>query len=114
MLRYVLALALGFAVVTVSQVAVTAQDKKDDKKATKTLEGKLVCSKCKLSETDACGNALQVKEGDKVVTYYLTDKGKAEKYHKCSGEADVKVTGKVVEKDKKMTIEEAKVELPKK
>lgn len=111
MLRYVLALALGFAVVTVSQVAVTAQDKKDDKKAaTKTLEGKLVCTKCKLSETDACGNALQVKQGDKVVTYYLKDNGKAEKYHKCSGEADAKVTGKIVEKDKKLTIEDAKVE----
>src|SRR5947207_15371946 len=98
MLRYVLALALGFSVVALSQVAVTADDKKDDKKATKTLEGKLVCTKCKLSETDTCGNALQVKEGDKVVTYYIKDNGKAEKYHKCSGEADAKVTRKNVEK----------------
>ena len=110
MLRYALALALGFSVVALSGVATSvAQDKKDDKKATKTLEGKLVCSKCKLSETEACGNALQVKDGDKTVTYYLKDKGKAEKYHKCSGEADAKVTGKVVEKDGKKYIEDAKV-----
>ena len=110
MLRYVLALALGFSVVALSQVAVTADDKKDDKKATKTLEGKLVCTKCKLSETDTCGNALQVKEGDKVVTYYIKDNGKSEKYHKCSGEADAKVTGKIVEKDGKKYITDAKVE----
>src|SRR5262245_61192815 len=108
MLRYALALALGFGIVAVSQVAtVTAQDKKDE---TKTLEGKLVCTKCKLSETDACGNALQVKEGDKTVTYYIKDKGKGENYHKCSGEQAAKVTGKIVEKDKKMYIEDAKVE----
>jgi hypothetical protein len=107
MLRYVLALALGFSVVALSQVAVTADDKKDDKK---TLEGKLVCTKCKLSETDACGNALQVKDGDKVVTYYLKDNGKGEKYHKCSGEADAKVTGVVFKDGGKMYIKDAKVE----
>jgi hypothetical protein len=107
MLRYVLALALGFAVVGLSQVAVTADDKKDEKK---TLEGKLVCTKCKLSETDACGNALQVKQGDKVVTYYIKDTGKAEKYHKCSGEADAKVTGVVFKEGDKMYIKDAKVE----
>jgi hypothetical protein len=109
MLRYALALALGFSVVALSGVAVTADDK-DKKAATKTLEGKLVCTKCKLSETDACGNALQVKEGDKVVTYYIKDKGKGEKYHKCSGEQAAKVTGKVTEKDGKKIIEDAKVE----
>ena len=107
MLRYVLALALGFSVVALSGVATTAQEKKD-KKAT-TLEGKLVCTKCKLSETDKCGNALIVKEGDKEITYYLQDKGKAEKYHKCSGEKDATVTGVVSEKDGKKIISNAKV-----
>ena len=43
MLRYVLAAALGFAALGVSQMTVTADDKKDTK-ATK-LEGKLVCTK---------------------------------------------------------------------
>ena len=109
MLRYVLAIALGFSIVTMAGVAVTADDKKDETKPT-TLEGKLVCTKCKLGETEACGNALVVKDGDKEVTYYLTDKGKGEKYHKCSGEQTAKVTGKVSEKDGKKVIAEAKVE----
>jgi len=112
MLRCALALALGFSVVALSGVSATAEDKKkDDKKVeAKTLEGKLVCTKCKLSETEACGNALLVKDGDKEVTYYLKDKGKAEKYHKCSGEQAATVTGKVVEKDGKKWITDAKVE----
>lgn len=108
MLRYALALVLGFSVVALAGVATSqAQDKKDEKK---TVEGKLVCSKCKLGETDACGNAVVVKDGDKEVTYYLKDKGKGEKYHKCSGEKEVKVTGTVVEKDGKKWITDAKVE----
>jgi hypothetical protein len=108
MLRYVLAIALGFSIVTLAGVSVSADDKKDDK--AKTLEGKLVCTKCKLGETDVCGNALVVKEGDKEVTYYLTDKGSKETYHKCAGEQAAKVTGKVTEKDNKKVIAEAKVE----
>lgn len=108
MLRYVLALALGFSVIALSGMTTTAQEKKQKQKSV-TLEGKLVCTKCKLSETDKCGNALVVKEGDKQVTYYLKDKGKGEKYHKCSGEKDATVTGKVVEKDGKKYIEGAKV-----
>lgn len=108
MLRYVLALSLGFSIVVLANVAVSnaADEKKGEKK---TLEGKLVCTKCKLSETDACGNALLVKEGTKTVTYYIKDKGKGEKYHKCSGEQAAKVTGTVTEKDGKKYITDAKV-----
>ncbi len=109
MLRLMLALALGFSIVAVSGMTTTAADDKK-KDETKTVEGKLVCTKCKLGETDACGNAVQVKEGDKTVTYYIQDKGKGEKYHKCSGEKDVKVTGKIAEKDGKKIITDAKVE----
>ncbi|MBX9626064.1 MAG: hypothetical protein K2X82_19865 [Gemmataceae bacterium] len=113
MLRLTLALALGFTLVGLS--GVSADEKKAEKK---TLEGKLVCSKCKLSETEKCGNAVVVtekKDGkEKEVTYYIDDKGAAEKYHKCSGEKAVKVTGKVVEKDGKKVIQEAKVEDAKK
>ena len=88
----------------------TAEDKKAE---TKTLEGTIVCSKCKLKETAACGNVLQVKEGTKTVNYYLTDSGKGEDYHVCTGEKAAKVTGKIVEKDGKKTIEGAKVETKK-
>ena len=106
MLRYALTFALTFSVLAAAQFTVSADDKAPDK----SLEGKLVCTKCKLGETAECGNALVVKEGGKDVTYYLTDKGKAEKYHKCSGEQHAKVTGKVSVKDGKHMIANAKVE----
>ena len=54
------------------------------------------------------------QEGGKTVNYYISDKGNKEKYHKdvCPGgsEVEVKVTGKIVEKDGKKMIEDAKVE----
>jgi len=116
MLRIALAVALGFAAITLASTTRTANA--DEKKAeTKTVEGKLVCTKCTLEETKACGHAVKVKEGDKTVVYYLNDKGGKEKYHKgvCPGgsEADVKVTGKIVEKDGKKYIEDPKVEVKK-
>src|SRR5262245_3795471 len=124
MMRFALAAALGFAAVTIAGITpTTAQEKKkDDKKdEKKTLEGTLVCGKCKLSETDECSNVLivKMKDGDKEkeIKYYLTDKGKGESYHKCTGEAKATVTGKVVEKgkdkEKKLTVEDAKVEVKK-
>jgi hypothetical protein len=103
------------AIIAVSFGAfVAAEDKKDEKK---TLEGTLTCTKCALGESKACAHALIVKEGDKKVTYYIADKGGKEAYHAkcCTADVDgVKVTGKIVEKDSKKTIEEPKVELPKK
>lgn len=117
MLRYVLAFALGVSLVTLAGYSVTAQDAKKDAKDTKTIEGKMVCSKCTLGETKACGHAVKVKEGGKEVTYYLADKGGKEKYHKdvCPGgsELEVKVTGKLTEKDGKKTIADPKVEIKK-
>jgi Family of unknown function (DUF6370) len=114
MLRFALAAALGFAAITVAGLNSTrADDKKDEKK---TLEGTLTCTKCALNETKECGHALIVKEGDKKVTYYLVDKGGKEKYHPDVCTADLpgtKVTGKIVEKDKKFTIEDPKVEIKK-
>jgi hypothetical protein len=113
MLRCALAAVFAFAVIALGGVSSTrAEDKKDEKK---TLEGTLTCTKCALKETDKCGHALVVKEGDKKVTYYLDDKGKDEKYHSqvCTEDKDAKVTGKIVEKDKKKWIEEPKVEIKK-
>lgn len=87
----------------------------DDKDGKKTLEGTLTCTKCALGETKACGHALIVKEGDKKVTYYIKDLGGKESYHKscCTADVEAKVTGKVVEKDGKKSIEDAKVEVKK-
>ena len=97
-----------------------AQDKKDEKKADDKkevkLEGDMVCGKCKLKETDKCSNVVQVKEGDKTVSYYLVDDGAKASYHAdcCQKTAKVKVTGgKVVEKDGKKMLEGAKVEVVK-
>jgi hypothetical protein len=118
MLRLALAVALGFAAVTLvgSTVSVNAQDKEKKDKDVKKLEGKLTCTKCALSETDACGHALLVKMGEKEVKYYLVDKGGKEPYHGkcCRKDVDAIVTGKVVEKDKKKLIENPKVTFPKK
>jgi hypothetical protein len=112
MLRCALVAALGFAALSLANLSSATADDKD----AKTLEGTLTCTKCALSETKACGHALIVKDGDKKVTYYLVDKGGKEGYHKACCTADVegvKVTGKIVEKDGKKTIEDPKVELKK-
>lgn len=114
MLRIALALALGFAVVTMAGTTTTvrAEDKKDEAKK---LEGKLTCTKCALGESDKCGHALLVKVDGKEVKYYLNDKGAKEKYHGacCKADVDATVTGKVSEKEKKMYIDDAKVEIKK-
>ena len=113
MVRYAFIAALGFAAITIASLtSVAADDKKDEKK---TLEGTLTCTKCALGETKTCGHALIVKEGDKKVTYYLTDKGGKETYHKdcCTADVEAKVTGTVGEKDGKKTIADPKVEVKK-
>jgi hypothetical protein len=108
MLRKLFALVVGVAALSLA-AGVSAQEKKGEKK---TLEGKLVCGKCKLSETEKCSNVLVVEKDGKEIKYWLKDKGKAEKYHKCTGEKEVKITGIVKEvKEKgetKMVIEPAK------
>lgn len=116
MIRKLLVLVFGAAMI--SMIAV-AQEKKDEKV---TLEGKLVCTKCELKETKACGHALIVKDKDdakKETKYYLKDKGGKEPYHPdvCQEPKEAKVTGKVVDKkenDKTIkTIEDPKVEIKK-
>jgi hypothetical protein len=107
MLRNLFALVVGVTALALA-AGVSAQEKKGEKK---TLEGKLVCGKCKLSETEKCSNVLVVEKKGKEIKYWLKDKGKAEKYHKCSGEKEVKITGIVKEVEeggeKKLVIEPA-------
>lgn len=96
--------------------AVDPAARADDKEVKVT--GALVCGKCNLKETAKCSNVLQVKEGEKVVNYYLTDKGNGEPYHEgvCGGDKveNVTVTGTVTEKGGKKSVKPTKVELPKK
>ena len=88
----------------------------DDKKEVK-LTGALVCGKCSLKATPKCSNVLQVKDGEKVVNYFLDDKGNAETYHEgvCGGDKieNVTVSGTVTEKDGKKSMKPTKVELKK-
>ena len=98
-------LALGAAVLCALALTLRAEDKKADAKEV-TVKGTLVCTKCLLGETTDCGNAIQVKDGDKTVTYYIKDDGKAEKYHKtcCTKKLKGSVKGVVTKKDDKLWI----------
>jgi hypothetical protein len=82
------------------------------------ITGTLMCGKCSLKATTKCSNVVQVKEGDKLVNYFLDDKGNGEPYHEgVCGDGKIEgvaVTGIVSEKDGKKTIKPSKVELPKK
>ncbi len=111
-MRTLLGLAVAF--LGIGLASAFAEDKKKADGKT-TVEGIMVCSKCTLKETPKCGNAVKVKDGDKEVVYYISDKGNKETYHKaiCAADSEqkVKVTGKLVEKNGKKTLEDAKVEV---
>jgi hypothetical protein len=94
-----------------------AEEKDKDKPKEVSLKGTILCAKCVLKETKTCTTAIQVKEGDKTVTYYLDDKGHKEDYHEkvCGGDkAEGSVTGVVTEKDDRKYIKPSKVEYAKK
>jgi hypothetical protein len=82
-------------------------------KITITGEGK--CAKCSLHQTDKCENVVEVKEGDKAVTYYLAQNKVSKNFHEevCKEPQKVMVTGTVKEKDGKKTLTATKIELSK-
>ncbi|MEO7097973.1 MAG: DUF6370 family protein [Luteolibacter sp.] len=80
-----------------------------------TLEGTATCAKCDLGTEKECATVLQVKEGDKTVTYNLA--GKVDKeWHKkiCKTPKEVKATGTVTDKDGKKTLDVTNIEMTKK
>src|SRR5581483_5734950 len=83
-------IAWTVAVTLIAACALTVGLRADDKGAKKevTLKGTILCAKCALKEAKKCQTAIQVKEGDKTVTYYLDDKGMKEEYHEpvCGGD----------------------------
>jgi hypothetical protein len=82
-----------------------------------TLKGTILCAQCALKEATKCQNAIQVKEGDKTVTYYFADKGDGEAYHEeiCGGaRKEGTVVGKVTEQGGKKMVTPTKVEYAKK
>lgn len=96
-------LAVGLAVLFALALAVRAEDKKSDAKEV-TLKGTIICTRCGLGEKiPDCQNAIQVKDGDKTVVYYIKDEGKAAPYHPsiCTASKKGSVTGVVsTDKDK--------------
>lgn len=72
------------------------------------LTGTFVCGRCALKVTAKCTNTLQVKEGDRVVNYFLEDKGVKEAYHEeICGDGKLEnttVVGQVTERDGKKFI----------
>lgn len=87
----------------------------DDKKEV-TLNGTILCAKCALKEAKQCQNAIQVKEGDKTITYLFDDRGMKESYHEavCGGEKkEGTVKGTVSTKNGKQIIKPTKVEYAK-
>ena len=81
----------------------------------KTITGEGKCGKCALKETKECQNVVQVKEGDKTVTYYLVHNAVSKKFHEniCEETKKVKATGTVKEVDGKMQLTPTKIELVK-
>ncbi len=114
MIRAMIGAAAAAAVVVMLGGPTTAQPPAGEVK----LTGDLVCGRCSLKATPKCSNVLQVKDGAKTVSYFLTDKGNGEPYHEgvCGGDKveNVTVTGKVAEKEGKKWLTPTKVELPKK
>ena len=92
--------------------ALTMKARADDEK---TITGEGKCAKCALKETKSCQNAIQVKEGDKTVTYYLVQNDVSKKFHEniCQETKKVKATGTVKEVDGKKELTPTKIELVK-
>jgi hypothetical protein len=104
--KFLLGLAVVFAV-TVLTTARAEEEKKKEAKAV-TLKGDLGCAKCvfKVEGIKACTNAIKTKVDGKEVVYILIDKGKKEKYHGkiCTDSAPGSVTGVTSKKGDKYYI----------
>lgn len=77
-----------------------------------TLEGTVLCAKCKLHEDlEDCQNVLVVEEGEKVQHFYLAKNEAAKAYGDvCMGTPMVRVTGTVSDKDGKSWLAASKIE----
>jgi hypothetical protein len=110
-MKTVLSSSLVLGVLLFLVAGVRAGDKKEV-----TLKGELMCAKCELKEEGVkkCQTVIQVKEDDKLVTYYFKDKGSKEEYHESvcgGGRKQATVTGVVTEKNGKKWITPSKVQV---
>ena len=102
---------MSAAVAAFSSGGFAAEETKETKDKTVTLEGTATCAKCDLGTEDKCATVLQVKEGDKTETYYITGEPDKE-FHKkiCKKSKEAKATGTVGEKDGKKMLEVTSIE----
>lgn len=87
----------------------------DDAKTT-TITGNMVCGKCKLHETKACQNVIQVEKDGKTINYYLVKNDVSDAMHDdiCHGDTKkVTATGTLEEKDGKQELTVTKLEAAK-
>jgi hypothetical protein len=81
----------------------------------KTITGNGMCAKCMLNQGTECQTVIQVKDGDKTLTYYLTKNDVSKKFHSnvCEEAKKVTATGTVKEVDGKLELTATKIELVK-
>jgi len=100
---------IAAAAIAAGILSVRADDGKDVK-----LTGQGSCAKCELKLADKCQNVVQVKDGDKTTTYYLTgDVSKAFHKNLCSTTAKVNVEGKCTKEGDKLVVAVTKIEAAK-
>jgi type 1 fimbria pilin len=82
---------------------------------TVTISGEAMCAKCELKLQDKCQTVIQVKEGDKTVSYYVAANDVAKAFHPevCRAPADVKATGTIQTVDGKQILTASSIELTK-
>ena len=80
-----------------------------------TIQGKAMCGKCLLKESAACQTVIQVKEGDKTLTYYLVPNDVSSKFHAnvCKHAKQVTATGMAQEVSGKLEFTATTIELVK-
>jgi hypothetical protein len=101
------ALALACALV----VSIRAAEKEEKEV---TLKGTITCAKCDLKLEKKCATVIQVKDGDKTVTYFFdADGDKANHKTICTEAKKGSVTGVVSKKDDKNYIKVSKVDFDK-
>jgi hypothetical protein len=73
---------------------------------TKTISGEAMCAKCELNLQDKCQTVIQVKEGGKLVSYYVAANDVAKAFHPtiCKGPENVTATGTVQTVDGKQVL----------
>ena len=108
--KWFLTLAAGLLATTFTVRALAADSSQV------TLNGTMVCGKCKLHITKECQDVLQVEKDGKTVNYFLTMNKTAKDFHPniCQNDGEkVTVTGKVKEKAGKETMVASKIKAAK-